>query len=208
MPSTATITAFYSFTANTKARSSQVNDNFSIFRGHLLPIDPNTQTAINNTYDLGSSEYYFRTGYIKTLYQAPTDATTSAAVNGFAASPRAVAAFSGSAGAFHIANSTCTIITVGRPIMAKFFGSSILGAYIGGGQKNTTVQIGLIRDGVTISSSVIAISDTNLSYPIDGMGTFDFPAAGSHVYSAYGRSVAFTATSSFSYDLRVAAIEL
>lgn len=67
MPSTATITAFYSFTANTKARASQVNGNFSLFRGHLIPIDPNTQTAISNTYDLGSSEYKWRTGYFRSI---------------------------------------------------------------------------------------------------------------------------------------------
>lgn len=44
MPSTATITAFYTFTANTKARASLVNANFDIFRGHLLPLSPSTQT--------------------------------------------------------------------------------------------------------------------------------------------------------------------
>lgn len=67
MPSTATITAFYSFTANTKARASLVNANFDIFRGHLLPVSPNTTTAINNTYDLGSTEYAWRKGYIGEL---------------------------------------------------------------------------------------------------------------------------------------------
>lgn len=65
MPSTATITAFYTFTANTKARASLVNANFDIFRGHLLPLSPSTQTAINNTYDLGSSEYRWKTGYFR-----------------------------------------------------------------------------------------------------------------------------------------------
>lgn len=65
MPSTATITSFYSFTANTKARASQVNGNFDVFRGHFLPIDPNTQTASHNTYDLGSTEYRWRAGYFR-----------------------------------------------------------------------------------------------------------------------------------------------
>ncbi len=65
MPSTATITAFYSFTANTKAKASQVNTNFSNFRGHIVAIDPNTTTAINETYDLGSTEYRWRTGYFR-----------------------------------------------------------------------------------------------------------------------------------------------
>jgi hypothetical protein len=67
MPSTATITAFYTFTASTKARASQVNANFSNLRGHSLPIDPTAASAANNTYDLGSSEYYWRYAYLGTV---------------------------------------------------------------------------------------------------------------------------------------------
>lgn len=63
MPSSATITSFYTFSANTKARAVQVNDNFSVFRGHLLPVAPNTATATNNTHDLGSTEWKWRTIY-------------------------------------------------------------------------------------------------------------------------------------------------
>jgi hypothetical protein len=55
-----TITAFHNFSAGTKARSTQVNTNFSNFRGHLVAIDPNTATAMNLTYDLGTSEYQWR----------------------------------------------------------------------------------------------------------------------------------------------------
>lgn len=67
MPSTATITAFYTFTQNTKARASQVNTNFNVLRGHIIPIDPNTTTSVDNTYDLGSSEHRWRTGYFGSL---------------------------------------------------------------------------------------------------------------------------------------------
>lgn len=67
MPSTATITSFYSFTQNTKARASQVNTNFSTFRGHIVPVDPNTATAIHNTYDLGSTEYRWRNVYSRSI---------------------------------------------------------------------------------------------------------------------------------------------
>lgn len=77
MPSTATITAFYSFAANTRARASQVNDNFSIFRGHIIPVDPNTATAISNTYDLGSSEYKWRKGYINEIEFAGLTSTAN-----------------------------------------------------------------------------------------------------------------------------------
>jgi len=56
MPSTATITAFNSFSAKTLIRSAQVNTNFSNFRGHIIPIDPNTATSSDATYDLGASD--------------------------------------------------------------------------------------------------------------------------------------------------------
>lgn len=67
MPSTATITAHYTFSANTKARASQVNVNFNNYRGHIVAIDPNTATSINETYDLGSTEYRWRTGYFRDI---------------------------------------------------------------------------------------------------------------------------------------------
>lgn len=67
MPSSATITAFYNFSPGSRAKATEVNTNFGNFRGHLIPIDPNTNTAINNTYALGSSEYRWTTNYIGTL---------------------------------------------------------------------------------------------------------------------------------------------
>lgn len=65
MPSSATITAFYTFTANTKARASQVNTNFSNFRGHIVPIDPNTTTSVDNTYSLGATDKRWEFLYTK-----------------------------------------------------------------------------------------------------------------------------------------------
>ena len=64
MPSSATITAFYTFVAQTVIRSAHVNNNFDIFRGHLLPVDPNTSTAATTeTYDLGASDHRWRNVY-------------------------------------------------------------------------------------------------------------------------------------------------
>lgn len=69
MPSSATITSFYSFTALTTTRSSEVNTNFSTFRGHLLPVDPSTATAATTmTYDLGASDHAWRNVYAKGLH--------------------------------------------------------------------------------------------------------------------------------------------
>ena len=67
MPSTATITAFYNFTANTKARAAQVQGNFDMFRGHIIPIEPLTATSSDVAYDLGADSHRWRTAYAKTL---------------------------------------------------------------------------------------------------------------------------------------------
>ena len=69
MPSTATITSFYNFTALTVIRSAQVNTNFDTFRGHIIPVDPSTATAANTiTYDLGSNDHAWRNIYAKGLH--------------------------------------------------------------------------------------------------------------------------------------------
>jgi len=78
MPSSATITSFYSFVAGTKARATQVNTNFSQLRGHIIAIDPNTAAAApTNTYDLGSEEYYWRSLYAKRIQLLSSTSTGS-----------------------------------------------------------------------------------------------------------------------------------
>lgn len=59
----ATVTAFYTFTPNTTAKSAEVNNNFSVFRGSVLPIGSATAAAVDNAYDVGSSTYRFLNGY-------------------------------------------------------------------------------------------------------------------------------------------------
>lgn len=80
MPSSATITAFYSFAANTRARASQVQANFDNMRGHVLPIEPLTATSSNILYDIGSDEHRWRTGYFKTLDFDRNTSTSSAII--------------------------------------------------------------------------------------------------------------------------------
>jgi len=67
MPSTATITSFYTFAPSSKARASQVNANFDSFRGHIIPISPTTATASDNSWDLGSTGYRWKTGYVREI---------------------------------------------------------------------------------------------------------------------------------------------
>lgn len=66
MPSTATITSsdLTDFVAGTTIRSSQVDNNFSVWRGHNLPVSTDTSTAATSgTYDLGSPDHCWRGVY-------------------------------------------------------------------------------------------------------------------------------------------------
>jgi hypothetical protein len=68
MPSSATITAFYTFAERALIRSSEHNNNFSVFRGHFLPVHPDTATAATSgAYDLGSSDHRWGTLYVTTI---------------------------------------------------------------------------------------------------------------------------------------------
>jgi hypothetical protein len=80
MPST--ITAYYTFTAATKARSSQVNNNFSNHRGDLLPINEDTTTASNHTHDLGKSDHYWKTGYFNEVDLRTSTSTATLILKG------------------------------------------------------------------------------------------------------------------------------
>ncbi len=87
MPSTATITSFYTFTANTKARASQANTNFSNYRGHLLSIEPLTATSSHELYDLGAIDKRWRTGYLRELNLSSSTLTAGLIFRGDASIP-------------------------------------------------------------------------------------------------------------------------
>ena len=96
MPSSATITAFNVFTAGTKARASEVNTNFSNFRGHILPVDPNTSTSSDKTYALGAIDHFWSSIYTQQVALnltssmdliALTQQTTTGLYLNFAGSP-------------------------------------------------------------------------------------------------------------------------
>lgn len=70
-----TISSFFSFTPNTKARATEVNANFNNFRGALLPINEDTSTASNNEHDIGSSDYYWNTFYGTGVYESTNKAS-------------------------------------------------------------------------------------------------------------------------------------
>lgn len=89
MPST--ITTYYTFQPATKARSSQVNTNFSNYRGDLLPINEATVSASDNVHNLGAADHRWNTAHLSQIQfsSATTTATcvaktdTSAAAGAF-----------------------------------------------------------------------------------------------------------------------------
>jgi hypothetical protein len=67
MPENATITSadWFTFIAKARAKASQMMTNLKMWRGHILPFDPNTVASANNTYDIGASDAQFNNVYTK-----------------------------------------------------------------------------------------------------------------------------------------------
>jgi len=58
-----TITGYTTFTPGTKAKSAEVNENFSNHRGDLIPINTDTATASDDTHYLGTEEHRYKRIY-------------------------------------------------------------------------------------------------------------------------------------------------
>lgn len=69
MPASATITStdLSTFVSGTVIKSAKMNTNFSIWRGHNIPVDASASAAANNSYDLGSTDYRWRYVYGKSV---------------------------------------------------------------------------------------------------------------------------------------------
>ena len=77
-----TITSYTTFTAATKAKSSEVNTNFSNHRGTLLPINDDTATASDGTHDLGSDEHRWNDAYVNSIDFETSTNTASLTLQG------------------------------------------------------------------------------------------------------------------------------
>jgi len=84
MPSSATITTtdFTTFVAGSRAKASQVNTNFSLYRGHIVPINTDTSSASDNSHDLGSDEHRWRVGYLNSIDLETSTSTASLVIRG------------------------------------------------------------------------------------------------------------------------------
>lgn len=129
-----TITTYNVFAAGTKARASEVNQNFSNYRGTLIPISESNAEAEGNTHDLGTLEHQWRNLY---LQNAPY-------VNGSqqVVTPTGVimpyAGTSAPAGFLF-----CDGSSINRVTYAALF--NIIGEYWGSGDLSTTFNIPDVR---------------------------------------------------------------
>lgn len=85
MPATHTVTTYYDFTPSTVIYSGEVDTMFSHARGHFDPVNVNTATAANLTYDLGHYDRMwsgvfqgYSMYYGNTAGSIPTPSTTTA----------------------------------------------------------------------------------------------------------------------------------
>lgn len=76
-----TITSYTTFAPNTPAKSSEVNNNFSNYRGTLVPINTDTASSSDNTHDLGTSEHRWKGLWASELY-AQTNSSLNMTIGG------------------------------------------------------------------------------------------------------------------------------
>lgn len=174
MPSTDTITAFYTFLRARPARASQANANFAALRGHMLPIDPNTATAISATYDVGALDSRWRALYSRTLDLSQTTTTS-----------RTVSATTGGSFIFKEGSTEMLRVTAPAYFLSGYAAgdigvttSSVAGGFAVSSVLNTTwttpagdiagttltiatlgrpVMVGLIADNSTLTASFVAL---------------------------------------------------
>ena len=84
MPSSATITStdLVTFVANTRAKASEVNGNFDLWRGHIIPIKTDTSAADDSSFDLGSDEHRWRSLYTNTVDLETSTNTATLVISG------------------------------------------------------------------------------------------------------------------------------
>jgi hypothetical protein len=162
MPSSATITAFYNFTANTKARASQVNNNFDVFRGHIIPVSTTTATSDNNTWDLGSNNYQWKDLHINRIYKYQSgDATTTASQNGFARSSSTLSQ-PATTTTLPISNSTLTISSCNGIIELGFYGGKFGFSYqTASGITLSRMTYTILKNNATLTSFSLVDPGTN-----------------------------------------------
>lgn len=163
MPSTATITAFFTAVANQKARATDVNTAFGNFRGHFIPINTDTVSASDLTHDLGSSDHRWRVGYFGSLDLEGSTNTTALQIVPNTAS---------TSGCFSIQAGTTTakffnFHSLGADILIA--GQTLLSISLANGIATNTVQKFSLNSGVTLSGASGLGTSTTTAQDMTGM---------------------------------------
>lgn len=210
MPSTATITAFYTFSANTQIKSSEHNANFNNFRGHLIAIDPNTATAAATlTYDLGATDKYWRAGYIGQVNAntvsvsslvATTAAVTSLAVTNTITSLTVGTLVSTSINATSIVGTTITATTL---VSTSINATTIVGTTIQATTLQPTNIVQATTTGIGVSS-LINLTSGQIQFPASQNASADANTLDDYEEGTWTPTVSGTGTAgSGSYSVQV-----
>jgi len=178
MPSTATITTFHVFTANTKAKASEVNTNYSNLRGNLVPTNVNTASSADLTWDIGSETKRWNVGYFGSVNVDGATTTNNAIFESNNTS---------TAGVSNIVLGSDTLASFSRTY-ARLYGDSVTSGYfevstaraelIVGGNTVTSMRNGAMD--ILSSGTTIASTDTN-GWTRNSIAPYAATAAGSAV---------------------------
>jgi hypothetical protein len=195
MPST--ITTYHTFNPATKARSSEVNANFSNYRGDILPINEATISASNNTHYLGASDHYWAGAYVGQLdfVTSTTTATlilkgdTSATAGAYLFQIEGVNKLKVAADGVELSGQTTTVnpifkvaqaVTTGA--MDLLFGTSTITSWDSGGLQRAGIDVGFyttasapignyVLTGVTTLATVSNLSGTGQTISVNRINT-------------------------------------
>lgn len=173
MPSTATITAYYSFTPYTGIKSAEVNANFANHRGHQIPINTDTATTSNLTHDLGSIDHSWRgifgqyaIMYANTTSSIPTPATSTAYALYFKNDGKLYSKTSGGTESEYKVGNIAYAATTGGMTLSDSNDAVI---FTGNSSSTFTLPAASGRTGKTFTT--INMSDTTSTMTIDGNGS-------------------------------------
>jgi hypothetical protein len=176
MPST--ISTYYTFQAGTKARASQVNTNFSNYRGDLLPINEATVTASDNVHNLGSADHYWKTGYLAEIDLRTSTSTASLVLKGdtsvtagaylfqiesttyFKVDTQGVE-FNGLTTTSRLRINSSSVVTAGAADV--LFGSSTIASFAAGGIKRKSLDTGEYTTTANQAGQYLFVGQTTVS---------------------------------------------
>lgn len=141
-----TITAFNEFTAASKIISADMNTNFDNVRGTRLPLDPTAGSAVDNSYNLGSSTYRWADAFMVKVNSLvwPTSGATAGAI-----------LYADSATGLAFNNTT----TAHQTIVNKLLPTAVNGDFLQYNGTNWVATASGVADNAVITTGSMTIAD-------------------------------------------------